>query len=135
MMAERQSATYAAFGLDYSMQYHWDIERAEMVFSSTGVPVARADLQFVGGIAGRPRTWLCGWANNSIPAAATARLVEVRRYGEEQRFDLLTRPEWEPQGDDGHDMMIGSACILGAPAFFHDHVGDAALYFVLYEFE
>jgi hypothetical protein len=135
MMAERQPATYAEFGLDYSMQYHWDTERAEMVFSSKGAPVARAALQFVGSIAGRPRTWLWGWANDSIPPAATARLAEVRRYGEEQGFDRLTRPEWGPQGDDGHDVMIVAAGILGASAFFHDHAGGAALYFVLDGFE
>jgi hypothetical protein len=130
-MVERQPATYAEFGLDHTMQYHWDTERAEMVFSSKGVPVARAALQFVGSLAGRPPTWLWGWANDSIPAAATVRLAEVRRYGEEQGFDKLTRPEWVPEDDDGHDVMIVSACILGAPAFFHDHAGGAALYFVL----
>ncbi|MDR3637845.1 MAG: hypothetical protein P4L84_28830 [Isosphaeraceae bacterium] len=135
MMAERQSATYAEFGLDYSMQYRWDTERAEIVFSKAGTPVARADLQFVGSIAGREPTWLWGWANDAIPAVATGRLSEVRQYGEEQGFDKLTRPEWVPEGDDGHDMMIVSAYILGAPAFFHDHAGGTALYFVLEGFE
>jgi|SRR6516164_9131139 hypothetical protein len=135
MMAERQPATYAQFGLDYAMQYHWDTGRAEMVFTSKGAPVARSALQFVGSIAGRLPTWLWGWANDSIPTSATAPLAEVRRYGEEQGFDKLTRPEWVPEGDDGHDVMIVSACILGAPAFFHDHAGGAALYFVLDGYE
>jgi Family of unknown function (DUF6882) len=135
MMAERQPATYAEFGLDYTMQFQWDTEQAEVVFSSRGVSVARADLQFVGSIAGREPTWLWGWANDSIPGAATARLAEVRRYGEEQGFDKLTRPAWAPEGDDGHDLMIVSACILGAPAFFHDHAGGAVLYFVLDRFK
>ena len=134
-MAKRQPATYAQFGLDYSMQYHWDTERAEMQFSNKGVPVASAALQFVGSIAGRPPTWLWGWANDSIPSAATARLAEVRQYGAEQGFDKLTQPEWVPEGDDGHDVMIVSACILGAPAFFHDHAGGASLYFVLDRFQ
>jgi hypothetical protein len=56
MMAERQPATYAEFGLDYTMQFQWDTEQAEVVFSSRGVSVARADLQFVGSIASREPT-------------------------------------------------------------------------------
>jgi hypothetical protein len=135
MMAERQPATFAEFGIDYSMQYHWDTERAEIVFKSKGTVLVRARLQFLGSIAGRPPTWLWGWANDSIPAAATARLVEVRRYGEEHGFDKLTRPEWVPEGEDGHNVMIVSACILGARAFFHDHSSGAALYLVLDQFE
>src|SRR4051794_12356012 len=103
MMAERQPATFAQFGVDYSTQFEWNTERAEMVFSSKGVPIVRADLQFVGSIAGRERTWLWGWANASIPTAATRRLAEVRRYGQEQGFPKLTEPEWVPEGDDGHD--------------------------------
>jgi hypothetical protein len=66
-----------------------------------------------------------------VPVAATHRLAEVRRYGEEQGFAKLTQPEWVPEGDDGHDVMIVSASILEAPAFFHDHVGGVALFFIL----
>lgn len=135
MMAERQPATYAAFGLDFSGQYRWDTARAEIVFSTNGVATVRARLHFVGSIAGRERTWLWGWANETIPPEATARLAEVRQYGEEQAFAKLTKPEWVPEGNDGHDVMLVTACILGAPAFFHDHTQGAALFFVLDGFE
>ena len=134
-MAERQPATFARFGLDYSMQFGWNLERAEMVFSNGGLPIVRANLQAVGSIAGRERSWRWGWANQSIPTVATRRLAEVRRYGQEQGFSKLTEPEWVPEGDDGHDLMIVSASILGAPAFFHDHTGGVALYFVLDGFQ
>ena len=36
MMGQRQPATYAHFVLDYSMQYEWSIDRAEVVFNSSG---------------------------------------------------------------------------------------------------
>ena len=55
----------------------------------------------------------------------------VRRYGEEQGFRKLTEAEWAPEGDDGHDVMLVSACIIGAPAFFHDHYQNLAMFFVL----
>jgi hypothetical protein len=135
MMAKRQPATYAQFGLDYSMQYNWDTERAEIVFSSKGIPVVRAALQFVGSISGHEGTWLWGWANESIPPVATSRLAAVRAYGREQGFPKLTEPEWVPEGNDGHDVMMVSACILGAPAFFHDHMWELAMFFVLDGFE
>ncbi len=135
MLAERQPATYARFGLDYSMQYEWSTDSAEIVFSSEGVPVVRAGLQFVGSISRREGTWLWGWANASIPEAASRRLSAVREYGREHDFPKLTEPEWVPEGDDGHDVMLVSASILDAPAFFHDHVGGLALFFVLDGFE
>jgi hypothetical protein len=135
MMAERQAATIAQFGLDYSMQYKWDTERAEMVFSSKGIAIVRADFQLAGSIAGRERTWLWGWANESIPRPATHRLDTVRQYGQEQGFSKLTEPVWVPDGDDGHDVMMVSASIMNAPAFFHAHVGNTALFFVLEEFQ
>lgn len=135
MMGERQPATYAQFGLDFSMQYEWDLDRAELVFSSEGTPIVRADLQFLGSITGRGGTWLWGWANESVPTAATERLAEIRRYGEAQGFPKLTDTEWTPEGNDGHDVMLVSACILGAPAFFHDHYQNLALFFLLDGFE
>jgi hypothetical protein len=39
VMAERQPATYAHFGVDYSMQYEWSIDRVEVVFSSRASPL------------------------------------------------------------------------------------------------
>lgn len=135
MMSERQPATYAQFGLDFSMQYEWNLDRAEIVFKSKGRPIVRAALQFLGSITGRGGTWLWGWANDSIPAAATKRLAEIRRYGEDQGFPKLTEAEWTPEGVEGHDVMFVSACILGAPAFFHDHYQNLALFFVLEGFE
>jgi hypothetical protein len=135
MMGECQPATYAQFGLDFSMQYEWNLDRAELVFISKGSPIVRADLQFLGSVTGRAGTWLWGWANESIPQAATNRLDEIRRYGEEQGFPKLTEAEWVPEGDDGHDVMLVSACIIGAPAFFHDHYQNLALFFVLDGFE
>lgn len=135
MMAKRQPETYAQFGLDFTMQYEWNLDRAEIVFASNRVPIVRADLQFVGSIAGRNRTWMWGWANKSIPTQATVRLSEVRRYGEAQGFYRLTDAEWVPQDDDGHDVMIVAACILGAPAIFHDHAGSLAQFFLLDGFQ
>jgi hypothetical protein len=135
LMGERQPATYAQFGLDYSMQYKWDLDRAEIIFSTKGAPIVRANLQYLGSISGPGGTWLWGWANESIPIGATNQLGAIRRYGEEQGFPKLTEPEWTPEADDGHEVMMVSACILGAPAFFHDHYQNLALFFVLDDFE
>ena len=134
MMDERQQATYEQFGLDDSMQYEWSLDCAEFVFSSRGTPIVRADLQYVGTIDSNGR-WLWGWADKTIPAIATKRLAEIRTYGEEQRFPKLTDAEWQTDGDDGHNVMIVSACILGAPAVFHYDYENAALFFALDGFE
>jgi hypothetical protein len=134
MMAERQESTFTKFGLDYSMQYKWDTARAEMVFSSRGVPIVLAEFQFVGSISGVEPNWLWGWANGSLSKVATNRLAEVRRFGEEQGFWKLTEPTWSPEEDDGDALMMVSAAILDSPAFFHCHLPNQALFFVLYGF-
>jgi hypothetical protein len=89
-------------------------------------------MQFLGSITGPGGTWLWGWANESVPAVATKRLNEVRRYGEAHGFPKLTEAEWKPEGNDGHDVMVVSASILDAPACFHDHHQNLALFFALF---
>jgi hypothetical protein len=135
MMADRQQKTCADFGVDFTTQYEWNVDRAELVFSRNGEPIVRANLQFLGSIAGPTGTWLWGWANESIPMAATNRLMPIRQYGESQGFPKLTEREWTPSGDDGHDLMLVSASILESQAFFHDHYQNLALFFVLDGFE
>lgn len=131
MMAQRQPATFQRFGLNYGIRYEWNLDRGEMVFSRKGMPVVTAKLHYLGTFSPSEGTWLWGWANETIPPAATTRLGEIRRYGEEQGFSKLTTPEWVPEGNDCHDVMIASAGILGAEAFFHDHYADLGLFFVL----
>ena len=135
MMADRQSATLAKFGVNFSMQFEWNTERAEMVFSSMEIPIVRANLQFVGSIAGKERTWLWGWANKSVPTAATHRLSEVHKYGQDQGFQKLTQTEYVSEGDEGYDLMFVSASVLESQAVFCDSVGNMELFFVLDGFQ
>ena len=153
MMFERQRSTLAQFGVNNSMQYNWNFDRAEMIFSSQGEPIVRTDLQVVGSIsaltrkglwnwadksiskfAGRRRGWLWGWANKSVPIVATWRLAEVRRYGEEQGFSELTEPEWPADKVNGQDLMIVSGAILGTSSFFYAHTGGLDLFLLLDNF-
>jgi membrane protease YdiL (CAAX protease family) len=135
MMEQVQKETYAKWGLDFGIQYEWNIDNAEMIFSRNGKAFVRTDLIYVGSISRQTNTFLWGWANESIPANATARLHEVRSYGEEQGFAKLTTAEWQPAGNDGHDVMLVSASVLGTPAFFHGHAGELSLFFLLDNFE
>jgi hypothetical protein len=135
MMQDIQGQTWEQFGIDYECQFEWNIERAEIVFSRNKRPIARADLQVVGSISRSSGTWLWGWANESIPSNAKDMMSAVREYGEEQRFPMLTQPEWYPENEhDSHDVMYVVASVLGASATFHDHAGDLALYFTLHNF-
>ena len=97
-MGIRQPATYAEFGLDFSMQYQWNLDRAEVEFSRQGQPLVRASLHYLGSITNPGGTWLWSWANDSIPVAATGRLEEIRDYGERHGYPKLTEPEWAPEG-------------------------------------
>jgi len=134
MMAQRQVEIFAKFGVDFSTQYHWDLDRANIVFKRNGISIVRADLQYLGSIVRPQGSWLWGWANETIPSQATNRLDALRRYGADNGFEKLTVPEWMPEGDDGHDVIAVSASVLGSDAFFHDHFNNLALFFVLDHF-
>jgi hypothetical protein len=134
-MVERQMVTFAEFGLNFSMQYEWNLERADIVFSRGGVPTVRANLLFLASAVNPDGTWLWGWANDTIPAVATTRPVEIRRYGEAEGFAKLTESEWQPRLADCSDVMAIAAYLLDAPAFFLDRTQNLAMYFVLDGFE
>jgi len=133
-MAVRQPETYSKFKIDFSMQYEWNLDRAEIVFKSNGQTVVSARLQMLGSICNPNGNWLWSWANESIPEGSKHRLVEVRKYGETNGFTKLTLGEWRANGDDGHDVMMVAAGILDAQAYFHDHYHNMALFFVLDSF-
>jgi hypothetical protein len=134
MMADRGLHTFSKHGIDFTTQYVWDLDRAEMTFIDRDRPVATAKLQLVGSIAGNVPTWLWGWANENVASVSTHRLAEVRRYGQEQRFERLTEPSWPYPDNDGHDMMVLSAAILSADSCFYYNKNNPEIYFILYNF-
>ena len=134
MLTQRQDETFSAFGIETDGQYHWDMDKGEIVFTRDGRREAAATLHYVGAVAQSSGTWMWSWANTSVPEVASRRMLEVRNYGLQHGFKRLIEGEWPAEPDDGRDMTAVAAAVIGADGFFHDHVNDLSAWFLLTDF-
>ena len=134
LLTQRQRETLDAFGIDSGGQYHWDMDKGEIVFTRDGRQEAAATLHYVGAVAQSSGTWMWSWANPSVPEVARERMLEVRNYGFEHGFKRLIEGEWPAELEDGRDMTAVAAAVIGADGFFHDHVNDLSAWFLLTDF-
>lgn len=95
-------------------RYDWYQDPAELVFSDRGKPVVIADIQFVGSIATRSRSWMWSWANTSLLESAKSRIREVRTYGDTHSLLKLACGYWDADEVDGWEMTAVSAFLLKA---------------------
>ena len=72
-----------------------------------------ADIQAIGSIAHKSKSWLWSWSNESIPEHARTSLDAVREFGEKNHILKLTEGYWEAEEDDEWEMSAVAARILG----------------------
>jgi hypothetical protein len=113
-LQERQNQLEARYRLESCPRYDWYQDSAELVFSSGGKPVVVADIQFVGSISTRSRSWMWSWANQSLLESAKSRIREVRAFGDAHAFLKLASAYWEADEVDGWEMTAVAAFLLKA---------------------
>ncbi|HEY7819504.1 MAG TPA: hypothetical protein VIG29_14875 [Vicinamibacteria bacterium] len=110
----QQKQLESRYQLGSCPRYDWYQESAELVFSRGGKPVVVADIQFVGSISTRSRSWLWSWGNQSLLESAKSRIREVRAFGDAHSFLKLASAYWEADEVDGWEMTAVSAFLLKA---------------------
>jgi hypothetical protein len=93
-----------------------------------------ANICVVGTASARERSFLWGWANESLPAAVTSALLPVRRFGEEHDLGLLLSPEIPGGRAEGLECAAIAGRIQDAEGVFVDTCGDITMFFTLSEF-
>ena len=131
LMQDRNRDWIARFGLEKA-PYNWDLERATITFTRDGDSAVVADICVIGSAAESTRTFLWGWANDALPAAALARLDAVREFGQSHDLGLLTDAEWPGGRAEGLEMLAVAGRILGAEGAWVDTSGDLTLFFLLF---
>lgn len=98
----------------------WDMSQdtGQFVSSNEGKVVVTADASIVGSYSFISRTWLWGWANNSILPRLTQNLAAVKQYGEEHGLPDLTEPKWEGDEQDGWAMAATALRLAGGEAVY-----------------
>ena len=108
----------------------WDLEAATLGVVSQGHEV-ELGLVCVGTLSHASGTFRWGWANRYLAAASTARMQEVRAYGEAHGLPRLADVEWSAEPDEAFAMMAVAGVVLGAEGMWTDRSGPVTLYFVL----
>ena len=131
-MDRRNAEWLARYGLA-SRPYRWDLDRARIRFERGGEAIV-ADLCMIGSVSECEGTFLWAWANDTIPAAATAGLDLVRRFGEEHDLALLITSEFPAGRAEGLEMLAAAGRIQDAEGGFVDREGDVTMCFTLHRF-
>ena len=119
------------YGVSGYQRYDWDQDKGTIVFSNDGVAKVVANIQFVGHVSTRTRTWLWSWANQSISCEMSERILEVKRYGELHGFAQLIEPHWSADAVDGWEMTSVSAYLLKAQGAYRTPDENGFTYLLL----
>ncbi len=98
---------------------HWegceyDSKKGTIVFSEGGAPKVIAMVQVVGTTSARSKSWLWGWANESVPRDRTVLLEKVRAFGKTEGLDILTEASWPDDEYHGWEMTAITAKLVCA---------------------
>lgn len=115
-------------------RWSYDLESASLAFLRDGVPRVIASVQLVGSTREDTRTWRWGWADLDIPHAATARVEEVRAFGEREGLAPLTAETLPDDEYLGWEMAAIAARILQAKGAYRcPREGGGFFYFIYME--
>jgi len=138
LLAEAQAHTQAcrerletehALG-DYP-RYDYDQEAATLVFSGANRPNLSMDIQIVGSWAAKSGTWLWAWENDSILPSAKQYVHVLRKYGEQNGFERLSKAYFEASQADGWEMACVACLLLQADGVYRAPDEDGALFMLV----
>ncbi len=122
---QRAEALMAEHGLGAGASYRWDLTRGRITFETgDGGPDSEVsfDVEVVGTRMRDVFVW--GWANPSLPAAATTRIDAVRQFGAAHDLRLLTEPEVPAQPAEALEMLAIAARVLDADGVWIESAGS-----------
>ena len=96
-MAKAQEALGYEHGLvDYERYDMYTVARGrlEVAFSNADVVGVKASAIYIGSYDPVTKTWLWGWADDSLPAGLNTAVKQVRRHGQRHGFERLVQPSF-----------------------------------------
>lgn len=114
-------------------RWDYDLDMATLTFSKRGIPKVIASIQVAGTTSKGAGTWLWGWANESLPVAATEALAKVRAFGRKRRVPELSEASAPDDEYVGWGMTAVAAEILGAKGAYRCPSGDGFVYVIYTE--
>ncbi|HWN09129.1 MAG TPA: MbtH family NRPS accessory protein [Pyrinomonadaceae bacterium] len=120
------------FSLGTYERYDWDQDRGVIVFSAGGEAKVIADIQFVGTISYRTKTWLWAWSNASLDGLLTKDSRFVRELGEKHGYAKLTVAKWRATEIDAWEMTAVQAELTNAAGTYRSLQQNRATFLTLH---
>ena len=118
------------FGISSWPRYDYDLDQRTLTFSKAGIPKVICTIQVVGTTSKKANNWLWGRANAHFPMKAVEKVLEVRRFGEEENVPQLSEPYWPDDEYHGWEMAAISAQVLSSRGAYRCPASDGFIYFV-----
>lgn len=86
-------------------------------------------MQLLGSFSHSSGTWLWAWANeaSNLPESLIAQSLELKKYGEENKIDLLTVSEFKAEKSDLHLIGMIAAGMFDASGYYMADYGQGIL--------
>jgi hypothetical protein len=111
-------------------RWQYELDAGALVFAQDGFAKVIASIQVVGTTAKSSKDWLWAWANQSFDSSQTARLQEVRSWGEREGLRQFTEESWPDDEYLGWEMTAVTARILDAKGAYRCPDEKGVLYLV-----
>ena len=129
--SEKQSALSALFGLGAATVWDMDQHTGQLFLSRDGEPQFAAAVQAVGSLGVYDNRWFWSWADRSIPDPASESILQVKDFGQENRFPRLTIPKWHAEEADGWDMTAIAAHLLNGKGAYRICQKDRIMFLLI----
>lgn len=133
-LIEQQKIIEDTYGIHKYEDWFYDQETGIITFSNAETKDIIVEMQYeeVGSISKISETWLWSWANQHIEPKVKTEIEIVKKYGNENNLELLTKSKWFADEYDAWEMTAISAYLMRAKDAYRFPL-ENAFSFVIYK--
>src|SRR5262249_31611888 len=113
---KQQKAYAEKWGIDDCERWDVDQGKGTITFTSTkkGYKQLVGQVQIIGSCSSADKSWLWGWANQTVAEELKRDALKLKDYGEKNKLKQLTEKGWEGEINDAWKMTALAVKLLGA---------------------
>ncbi|WP_240100127.1 DUF6882 domain-containing protein [Christiangramia crocea] len=111
---QQQKYAEEEYGIGKYEKWFYDQETGLLTFSDNDEIKLKIKYESVGSISKISETWLWSWANEHLEQIVKSDIKKVKKYGEENNIEALTKRKWHADQYDGWEMTAISAYLMKA---------------------
>ena len=110
----------------------WDLdqERGLLKFSNAGTEKLRFKACIVGSLSTKSETWLWSWANKSILEEMSSPILTVKKYGEQNAAEKLTKEKWNATEVEGWEVSAVACKLIHGLGVYRGPTGNGFVFII-----